>query len=152
MTRHIAVGTDQAFLLGSWLKMARKFGADASDTDCSPSPAAPNYPNGLTCPQFYDWNARVQLTTWAGGYAGKHWNGLIAGYFAERVSKLMAAGLAAAAAKQPLSQGTISKIEQEVSDTFNTGFNTTYAEKPVGDAVAVAKQMLAKYGGAFATC
>lgn len=149
------VATDQAFLLGSWLKMARRF-ANAPDgsvsDDCAPSPAAPNFPNGLTCAEFYEWNARVQLTTWAGGYAGKHWNGLISGYFAQRVSGLMAAGLAAAAAKKPLTQGMISDVERKVSDDFVTGFNTTYAEKPVGDPVAVGKQMLAKYKPRFATC
>ena len=39
--------------------------------------------------------------------AGKHWNGLIKGYFAERVSRIMAAGLSAAQAGKPLPASTI---------------------------------------------
>ena len=134
--------------------MARKFGdgVGAADADCSPSPSAPHYPDGLSCAEFYDWNARVQLTTWAGGYAGKHWNGLISGFFAKRVSKLMDAALAAAGHDKPMSQAMISAVENEVSDSFVTDFNATYTDKAVGDAVKVATEMVAKYGALFATC
>lgn len=50
------VSTDQGFLLGSWIEMARKLG---NGTDCT----VPDY--GIdNCPDFMEWNARVQLTTW----------------------------------------------------------------------------------------
>ena len=39
MDLNALVGTDQAFLLGGWEKMARQFAADGSE-DCTP----PNHP------------------------------------------------------------------------------------------------------------
>lgn len=50
------VATDTAFLLGSWIAMARSWGENATDCDGSVI--------GITnCADFYEWNARVQLTT-----------------------------------------------------------------------------------------
>ena len=56
---------------------AKQKGAQGHDEveDC----AVPGTPQVKTCRDFYEWNARAQLTTWAGGYAVKHWNGLIHG-------------------------------------------------------------------------
>ena len=142
------VGTDQAFLLGSWLKMARQFAGDGAE-DCTPANAGPLVTN---CAEFYEWNARIQLTTWAGGYAGKHWNGLIKGYFAERVKRLMAAGLAAAAAGKPLPEATIAAVKDALDSEFTQGFNVSYPETPVGDPVAVAAQMRRKYSSKFSSC
>jgi len=51
------VGTDTAFLLGPWIQWARSWGADASD-------CGPTLVGSMTCPDFYEWNARVQLSTW----------------------------------------------------------------------------------------
>lgn len=54
------VATESGFLLGPWIEMARYFGENS--TDC---PARPGVdPTVGTCPDFYEWNARVQLTTW----------------------------------------------------------------------------------------
>merc|ERR1711871_427361 len=51
------VGTDSAFLLGSWLKMARGWASptgDTIETDC----IAENFPViGDDCEKFYEWNA-----------------------------------------------------------------------------------------------
>ena len=55
------VGTDSAFLVGPWIEMAKLFGENA--TDCVPS-SMTDYPTITSCPAFYEWNARVQLTTW----------------------------------------------------------------------------------------
>jgi hypothetical protein len=51
------VGTDPAFLLGSWIGLARALAGNA--TDCAGSTWGVT-----TCPDFYEWNARVQLTSW----------------------------------------------------------------------------------------
>ena len=51
------VGADPAFLLGSWIGMARDLAGNA--TDCAGSSWGVT-----TCPDFYEWNARVQLTSW----------------------------------------------------------------------------------------
>ena len=101
------MGTDTAFLLGAWNKMARNLAAEGDD-DCTPS----TVPRGVkTCADFYEYNAKLQLTSWAGGYAGKHWNGLIRGYFAERVARVMAAALAAAASGRPLAASDIDEVK-----------------------------------------
>jgi hypothetical protein len=54
----VQVGTDTAFMLGPWIAMARKFAGNA--TDC----VGTGYPTITSCEKFYEWNARVQLTTW----------------------------------------------------------------------------------------
>ena len=99
------VGTDPAFLLGSWLVMARSVGqahldapgeggergSGGVDDDCTSErrSATGVIPTEIVgCAAFYEWNARVQLSTWnptpRGGpvdmrgpvdYASKHWNG-----------------------------------------------------------------------------
>ena len=50
------VKTDQAFLLGPWLKMARYFGENS--TDCTQDVG---FKVITDCPHFYEWNARSQL-------------------------------------------------------------------------------------------
>ena len=55
------VATDSAFLVGPWIEMAKYFGENSSD--CVPS-SMTDYPTITSCPAFYEWNARVQLTTW----------------------------------------------------------------------------------------
>ena len=55
--------------------------------------------------------------------AGKHWNGLIKGYFAERVSRIMAAGLSAAQAGKPLPASTINAIKGQLDKDFSTTFD-----------------------------
>ena len=50
------VATEPAFLLGSWLSSARAWG---NGTDCTDTILG-----NLSCPDFMEWNARVQLTTW----------------------------------------------------------------------------------------
>lgn len=55
------VNTDSAFQVGPWIEMARSFGSNGTtDTDCIPDGRYPQ----MSCPDFYEWNARTQLTTW----------------------------------------------------------------------------------------
>ena len=53
------LATDVAFLLGPWLHMARALGTEVAG-DCVGSGIA----SISSCADFYEWNARVQLTTW----------------------------------------------------------------------------------------
>ncbi len=54
------LGTDPAFMLGPWLAMARALAMAAPGArDCGS-----NAWGVAACPDFYEWNARVQLTTW----------------------------------------------------------------------------------------
>jgi hypothetical protein len=38
-----------------------------------------------TLADFYEWNSRVQISTWAGGYSRREWSGMVSTYYAERV-------------------------------------------------------------------
>ena len=79
------LATAPDFLLGPWLAQARAWGeGGGAAEDCGESLLGP----GITCAQFYEWNARVQLTTWYpvegasaasvpkrdGDYARKQWS------------------------------------------------------------------------------
>jgi alpha-N-acetylglucosaminidase len=155
-------GTDTALMLGPWLAMAKEFAADGA-TDCVADTHA-EYPTITTCKAFYEWNARVQLTTWnptpkdsgavPGGpidYASKHWSGLIADYYGKRVELIMALALTNAAAGTVLDKKAMSKIEADHAYNWTTATNE-YPVEPVGDFVAVSKAMHAKYAPHFASC
>ena len=61
---------DAGFLLGQWLRDSRA----VSTWDGS---------NGSLA-DFYEWNSRVQITTWAGRYSRREWSGMVTGYYDER--------------------------------------------------------------------
>ena len=127
--------------------MAKQLALDGSD-DCTP----PDHPEVASCADFYVWNARIQLTTWAGGYAGKHWNGLLKNWYAERISRLMKAGLAAAAENKPLTKTAINQLENALATEFTTDFEVSFAEEPSGDPISVSQKMLSKYRRQFDSC
>lgn len=59
------------FLLGAWLKSSR---------------AVANWDgSGGELSDFYEWNSRVQISTWAGAYSRRQWSGMLSGYYDERV-------------------------------------------------------------------
>jgi len=37
-----------------------------------------------TLADFYEWNSRVQITTWAGGYSRREWSGMVSEYYGGR--------------------------------------------------------------------
>ena len=146
------VGTDFAFLLGPWISAARKWGEGASD--CADMP----------CTDFYEWNARSQLTTWNPtpygasvipdgpiDYASKHWAGLISDYYQERAKRVLAQAMYDAAASRPLNLTAVEQLKATLAYTWTTATNA-YPSEPVGDAVAVSKTMLAKYAPFFSSC
>lgn len=152
------VATDGAFSLGAWLAMARSFAANA--TDCTDT----GYETITDCARFFEWNARVQLTTWNPtpkdaakipdgpvDYASKHWSGLIQDYYAARVRLWKEQALADAARAAPLNKQAINRLEAAHAYNWTTATNA-YPEQAVGDAVAVSARMLQKYGQYFATC
>eukprot|EP00039_Didymoeca_costata_P033397 m.42165 g.42165 ORF g.42165 m.42165 type:complete len:900 (+) comp9851_c0_seq1:67-2766(+) len=80
------LGTHEGFMLGNWLQSARNIASVQGQG------------NNTTLADFYEWNARAQVTTWAPilspnqtGYTGptdyarKEWSGLIKQYYAKRV-------------------------------------------------------------------
>lgn len=119
------VNTDTAFQLGPWLSNARAIGAN--DTGCV---ADGNYPQ-MSCSDFYEWNARVQLTTWhptpngstrvqPSDYAGKHWSGLIKDYYAVRVQLHRQQALVDAAKGQPLDANATAALEASHAYNWTT--------------------------------
>lgn len=157
------VGADQAFLLGSWLQMARALAAAANGSDCTG--AGTNVPAEVVgCAHFYEYNARSQLTTWNPtpkaatkvppgplDYAGKHWNGLLADYYRERVERLTAQAKKDAAACRPLDGAAADLLQAQLAFEFQVA-TKPYPTKPAGDALAASVAMRTKYKGAFASC
>ena len=130
-------------------------------TDC----AADGFPEiAWTCTHFYEFNARVQITTWdptrrgaaqpgveTVDYAPKHWSGLIKDYYAARVSVVAAEALAAAAAGAPLAPADVDRAKAELAYNWTTAENA-YPSEPSGDAVAVSRTMYDRYARYFGTC
>lgn len=152
------VATDPGFLLGSWLEMARAWGANSSDCNATVIGA-------VDCPDYYEWTARVQLTSWnpvtkgaqslPGGpldYASKHWSGLINGYYTARASGILQLALANANNNQPLNSTAVDLFQATLAYNFQTSYPNTYPVTPVGDPVTISQAMYNKYSSYYAAC
>ncbi len=146
------VAADTAFLLGPWLQSARAWANNASDC------------GAMSCGDFYEWNARCQLTTWnptpenatqiPGGpvdYAGKHWNGLIADYYAVRANEYLQQAYRDAKRGAPLDQAAMDLLLARHAYTWTTATNA-YPTAPVGSPLALSQAMYAKYSSYFKSC
>jgi alpha-N-acetylglucosaminidase len=152
------LATDAAFLLGPWVASARAWGANASD-------CGGGLRGDISCADFYEWNARAQLTTWYpplnrslagavardGDYARKHWAGLVGGFYATRVEAALGVALRDAAAGAPLNSTALAEALAVhawdwviATDPLPLG--------PVGDPVEVAAAARAQVAPFFATC
>ena len=137
-------------------------GADDAD-DCTG--AGTNVPAEVVgCAHFYEYNARAQLTTWnptpkgaaqvpSGplDYSGKHWSGLISGYYQMRVELLTAQARRDAAKGTPLNTTAADALQAQLAFDFQVA-TTKYPTAPVGDPLAVSKAMRAKYAPRFDVC
>ncbi len=130
------LATRPNYLMGKWIADARAWGKDAAEAD------------------YYERNARTIVTTWFGrknglnDYAGRDWNGLLAGYYLGRWQLYLDAMAKA------LEAGTApdKKIDQRVADfewqwARQTGGK--FSTQPSGDVVAIAKKLFAKYAAAL---
>ena len=73
------LGTRKEFKVGNWIQQARNLGSTSEEKD------------------LYEWNARVQITTWGNrycadigklrDYAHKEWNGLLRDFYYKRWEK-----------------------------------------------------------------
>lgn len=150
------LATDTASLLGPWLAGARQWGSNASD--CGES-----FRGNISCADFYEWNARAQLTTWypptsraynasspnITNYASKQWQGLVGGFYAQRVRTVLAVALASAPG--PLNVSLQNSEVAAMEWDWVTG-TQPYPLEPQGDPVQVAAAVLAKHAGAFDAC
>ena len=159
------LATDSAFQLGPWIGLARRLAGEAGSTDdCTPK--GEGVPPELAgCEAFYEWNARVQLTSWIpvanrtavidpngpNDYAAKHWNGLVKDFYHQRSLRVHAAALAYAEAGKPLDAHAIDLLKGRHAYEWQTA-SKRYPAEPVGDAVEVSKAMLQKHAGRFASC
>jgi alpha-N-acetylglucosaminidase len=73
------MATDEGFLLGAWLRNSRK----VAEWDGS---AEVNAEQSAMLADFYEWNSRVQVSTWAGGYSRREWSGMVGTYYSERTA------------------------------------------------------------------
>ena len=157
------VAADAAFLLGPWLAASRSLAAGGAE-DCVMHGAG-----ALPCADFYEWNARAQLTTWKPclepacaimfdkytptDYASKHWSGLISGYYRARAEQLLLQALEDAAAGRALDGAAVAARNAALAFGFQRDFGNAFPLEPVGDAVEVSARMRAKYAAWFApTC
>ena len=155
------LNTDTAFQVGGWIKQARDLAAKQGGTDCIAKGFEKEI---LTCAHMYEWNARVQITSWdptpkgsakpgkdTVDYASKHWSGLVKDYYGARVTAVQMAALEAAAAGTPLTLKVVDRAKAKLSYEWTTS-QRKYPSEAVGDPLAVSKNMRAKYKSHFATC
>ncbi len=152
------LATDAAFLLGPWLASARAWGEN--DTDCGGSVRG-----ALSCPDFFEWNARAQLTSWypplnktlAGAvardadYARKHWSGLVGGYYAVRVDTALGVALKDAGAGAPLNSTALAEALAEFAWDWVTATDPLPLT-PVGDPLVVAAATREQMAPFFVAC
>lgn len=152
------VATDSAFLIGGYIAAARAWGA--SSNDCF----VDDLSHPIACPDFYEYNARTQLTTWiptpAGAtvkpdgpddYASKHWSGLIEYYYAARAKGFLDQALLDAAEGKALNTTATNLMMAQLAYNFQlNSFDVKFPTEPVGDFVAISKVMRLKYAPYYA--
>jgi len=168
------VATDTAFLLGPWLAAARAWGRGNQDCPSSSSSSLTGtFLEGTDCSDFYEWNARTQLTTWnpvssedtkiPGGpidYAAKHWSGLIKNYYARRAELLLDQALLDERDGSSLNQTAVAQIFAQHANQWTTRVssktvvddNDYDAMHPIGDPLEVSWAMHGKYKYMFDSC
>ena len=118
------------FKVGTWIEKARNLGTTPEEKD------------------LYEWNARVQVTTWGnrvaadkGGlrdYAHKEWNGLLRDFYYNRW-KVWIDGQRAQLDGAPVKAIDFYAIEEPWTKQTNP-----YSSQAEGDVIAVAKEVYAK--------
>ena len=155
------LNTDSAFQVGGWIEQARKLAAQQPGNDC----VAKHFETEIRdCAHFYEWNAKVQITTWdptpkdaakpgkdTVDYANKHWAGLIGDYYASRVAVVRDLALKAAAEGVALDAAAVDRAKAKLAYEWTLS-QKKYPTVPVGDARAVSKKMHSKYQHEFASC
>ena len=121
------LGTRREFRVGNWTEMARKIG------------------NTFEEKNLYEWNARVQITTWGNraaseqgklhDYAHKEWNGILKDFYYKRW-KIFFDALTCT-----LEGRMIPVLDwYDIKESW-TKVSNTYSAKPVGDCIEIAKKV-----------
>lgn len=121
------LATRPEFKVGSWIEKARKSGNTAEEKD------------------LYEWNARVQITTWGnrtaannGGlrdYAHKEWNGLLKDFYYRRWKIWIEQQ------KEQLNGSPAKEIDFYAIEEQWTRQKNPYSSQPEGDVLETAKEV-----------
>lgn len=124
------LGTRSEFRVGRWIEQARNLGTTPEEKD------------------LYEWNARVQITTWGnrvcandGGlrdYAHKEWNGLLKDFYYKRWAAYWQT------LKDVLDGKPMVELDYYAMEEPWTLAHNPYASQPEGDCVSVAKEVFNK--------
>lgn len=125
------LGTRREFLLGAWLRDARRWGATPAEQDRLEQCARE---------LVTTWNRQDSITD----YANRQWAGLVAHFYAARWktwTDALASSLATGVALDPAKmQATL-----RAADLAWTRQHDAYPTEPQGDPIAVSRELLAKY-------
>lgn len=121
------LGTRSEFRVGRWIEQARNLGTTPEEKD------------------LYEWNARVQITTWGnrvcandGGlrdYAHKEWNGLLKDFYYKRWAAYWQT------LQDVLDGKSMVELDYYAMEEPWTIAHNPYASQPEGDCVSVAKEV-----------
>ena len=121
------LGTRSEFRVGRWIEQARNLGTTPEEKD------------------LYEWNARVQITTWGnrvcandGGlrdYAHKEWNGLLKDFYYKRWAAYWQT------LQDVLDGKRMVELDYYAMEEPWTLAHNPYASQPEGDCVSVAKEV-----------
>lgn len=124
------LGTRSEFRVGRWIEQARNLGTTPEEKD------------------LYEWNARVQITTWGnrvcandGGlrdYAHKEWNGLLKEFYYKRWAAYWQT------LQDVLDGKPMVELDYYAMEEPWTLAHNPYASQPEGDCVSVAKEVFNK--------
>jgi len=124
------LGTRSEFRVGRWIEQARNLGTTPEEKD------------------LYEWNARVQITTWGnrvcandGGlrdYAHKEWNGLLKDFYYKRWAAYWQT------LQDVLDGKPMVELDYYAMEEPWTLAHNPYASQPEGDCVSVAKEIFNK--------
>ena len=124
------LATRPEFKVGTWIQQARNLGGTTEEKD------------------LYEWNARVQITTWGnrtaadnGGlrdYAHKEWNGLLRDFYYNRWKVWIEQQ------KAQLNGASAKKIDFYALEEPWTKQTNSYASQPEGDVIEMAKEVYCK--------
>ena len=124
------LGTRSEFRVGRWIEQARNLGTTPEEKD------------------LYEWNARVQITTWGnrvcandGGlrdYAHKEWNGLLKDFYYKRWAAYWQT------LQDVLDGKPMVELDYYAMEALWTLAHNPYASQPEGDCVSVAKEVFNK--------
>ena len=123
--------TNAYFMLGPWVEDASKWGESDEEKE------------------VMIFNGKNILTLWGpkaenGDYAAKHWAGLVDTYYAHRWELFLEAAAADLAKGVPFNATAFDQEALVFEQSWQTAHHE-YTTVPIGDSIAVAKEMVQKY-------